>query len=75
MACTPKPNRRQNKVLTALMRRHQRRNPKSVVIFLDENWTMFNGYRNALVKRMGVKAEAVLTSSRIAQHWLRSSSG
>lgn len=53
MACTPKPIRKHNKVFTALMRRHQRRNPKSVVILLDENWTMFNGYRNALVKRMG----------------------
>lgn len=52
MACTPKPIRRQNKLLTAQMRKHQRRNPKAVVVLLDESWTMFNGYRNSLLERM-----------------------
>ncbi|WP_193072918.1 MULTISPECIES: hypothetical protein [unclassified Brevibacterium] len=52
MSCTPKPIRRQNKILTAQVRKHQRRNPKALVVLLDESWTMFNGYGAAHVEKM-----------------------
>lgn len=52
MSCTPKPIRRQNKILTAQVRKHQRRNQKALVVLLDESWTMFNGYGAPHVEKM-----------------------
>lgn len=52
MACTPKPMRRQNKLLISQMRKHQRQCPEEAVVLIDESWIVFNSYRSALLEKM-----------------------